>query len=193
MLEDMLLVRKLKHGSKSALGIIYDKYKNDMLALAVSLSKDKGNAEDAVHDVFVSFAQFAKKLKLRGSLRSYLLTSVANRVRNINKGKQYQTIPLDDLDDPAAIRSDMYWPDQLAISVEESQRISNALDQLPYEQREVVILHLQSDMTFKAIANSLGASVNTIKSRYRYGLDKLMPILDGSKKNESYRSFREVN
>ncbi|MBA7491360.1 ECF RNA polymerase sigma factor RpoE [subsurface metagenome] len=175
MLKDKLLVRKLKHGSSDALCRIYEKYKNDMLALAISLSNDKGDAEDAVHDVFVSFAQFAKKLQLRGSLRSYLLTSVTNRVRNMNRAKQNQTAWPDDV---ATIRSNINRPDQSVISAEESQRINHALARLPYEQREVIILHVQSDMTFKGIANSLGVSVNTIQSRYRYGLDKLRSMLD---------------
>jgi RNA polymerase sigma-70 factor (ECF subfamily) len=54
--------------------------------------------------------------------------------------------------------------------------------QLPYEQREIVMLHNQAAMTFKTIAESQGISVNTAKSRYRYGLDKLRLILDNEVK-----------
>jgi RNA polymerase sigma-70 factor (ECF subfamily) len=50
--------------------------------------------------------------------------------------------------------------------------------QLPYDQRETIMLHHQAAMTFKTIAESQGISVNTAKSRYRYGLDKLRLILD---------------
>jgi RNA polymerase sigma-70 factor (ECF subfamily) len=52
------------------------------------------------------------------------------------------------------------------------------MQQLPCEQREVIILHLQSGMRFRAIADSQGVSINTIQSRYRYGLDKLRSLLD---------------
>ncbi|MHC4890844.1 MAG: sigma factor-like helix-turn-helix DNA-binding protein, partial [Planctomycetota bacterium] len=51
--------------------------------------------------------------------------------------------------------------------------------QLPYAQRELIILHLQSKMRFRQIAKSKGVSANTIQSRYRYGLNKLRSILDG--------------
>jgi RNA polymerase sigma-70 factor (ECF subfamily) len=54
--------------------------------------------------------------------------------------------------------------------------------QLPYDQREIVMLHHQAAMTFKTIAESQGISVNTAKSRYRYGLDKLRSILDNEAK-----------
>jgi len=53
------------------------------------------------------------------------------------------------------------------------------MGKLPYEQREVVILHLRAGMRFREIARLQGISVNTIKGRYRYGLDKLRSILNG--------------
>jgi len=176
--EDRLLVWKLKHGNRDALRLIYEKYKNDLLTLATALSNDMATAEDVVHDVFVSFAECASKLQLRTSLRSYLLTSIANRVRNL-RTKRQQTTGLTELDvaDPV---SDT--PDKIAISAEESQQIGNAMGQLPYEQREVIILHLQSGLKFKAIAESQGVSINTVQSRYRYGLHKLQTILNGEVK-----------
>jgi RNA polymerase sigma-70 factor (ECF subfamily) len=54
--------------------------------------------------------------------------------------------------------------------------------QLPYDQRGVVMLHFQAAMTFRKIAKSLDISVNTAKSRYRYGMDKLRRILDDEAK-----------
>jgi RNA polymerase sigma-70 factor (ECF subfamily) len=179
MLEDKLLVWKFKYGSKDALQRIYEKYKNDLLALAIALSNDKSVAEDAVHDVFVSFAQFAEKLQLRSSLKSYLSTCIANRVRDLNRAKPQRTIRLDEAE---VISADSNRPEHLAVSAEESQRISYAIAQLPYEQREVIILHLQNGVRFKAIAKLLGLSINTIQSRYRYGLDKLQSVLDGEVK-----------
>ncbi len=69
-------------------------------------------------------------------------------------------------------------PERMAISAEQSQRIEMALSELPYQQQEVIILHFQSGMRFKAIAESRGVSINTIQSRYRYGLDKLRSLLN---------------
>ncbi len=173
MLEDKLLVWKLNHGNRDALRLVYEKYKNDLLTLAIALSNDKTTAEDVVHDVFVSFAQFAGRLQLRTSLRNYLLTSIANRVRNLRSKRRIIGLTELDVADPV---SDT--PDKLAISAEESQRIGNAINELPYEQREVIILHLQSGLKFKAIAESQGISINTVQSRYRYGLNKLQTILN---------------
>ncbi|MHC4738606.1 MAG: RNA polymerase sigma factor [Planctomycetota bacterium] len=179
MLEDKLLVWKFKNGSRDALQRIYEKYKNDLLALAIALSNDKSAAEDVVHDVFVSFAEFVVKLQLRGSLKSYLSTCVANRVRNLNRLKTKQTIGPDEAQ---VIDPDFNGPVKFAVSAEQAQRITYAMEQLPYEQREAIILHLHSGMKFGTIAKRQNLSVNTIQSRYRYGLDKLQSILNGEVK-----------
>jgi RNA polymerase sigma-70 factor (ECF subfamily) len=176
MLEDKRLVWKFKHGSCNALRLIYEKYKNDLLALAIALSNDKTSAEDIVHDVFVAFAQLRSKLQLRDNLKSYLSTSVANHVRNSSRKKTKLTLDLDNVEIAAP---DSNQPDRLVISREESQQVGSALAGLPYQQREVIILHLQSGLKFKEIANAQHVSVNTIQSQYRYGLNKLRSILDG--------------
>ncbi|MHC5059684.1 MAG: RNA polymerase sigma factor [Planctomycetota bacterium] len=175
MLEDRLLVWKLKRGQTGVLEVIYEKYKNDLLALAIVLSNNRATAEDVVHDVFVSFAEFAGRLRLRGSLRSYLLTCVANRVRNLGKAKHRQSLQLTEAE---TITSDEQTPAESATSSENKQRIRSALARLPYEQREVIILHLMSDMRFRAIAEAQGISISTVQSRYRYGLGKLRTLLD---------------
>jgi RNA polymerase sigma-70 factor (ECF subfamily) len=176
MLEDKLLLLKLKRGSADALRRIYKKYKDELLALAIALSNDRATAEDALHDVFVSFAEYAEKLQLRTSLKSYLSSCIANRVRNLNREKPERTTQLNQA---GAIRSDCEGPEQLAISAEQFQQIDQAMAQLPYQQREIIILHLQSGMRFRAIAESQDVSINTIQSRYRYGLDKLRELLNG--------------
>lgn len=174
MLEDKLLLLKFKHGSPDALRRIYEKYKDELLALAVTLSNNRATAEDALHDVFVSFAQYAKKIRLRTSLKSYLSSCIANRVRNLKHAKSQITQPVH----VEYIGKDCDRPDRQAISAELYRQIEQAMEQLPYDQREVIILHLQSGMRFRTIAESLNISINTIQSRYRYGLDKLRSLLE---------------
>lgn len=178
-MEDKLLVLRCKSGSKDALGRIYEKYKNDALVLAITLLNNTGSAEDVVHDVFLSFVQTIERFQLNGSLRGYLLTCVANRARNVNKAKhRHGTEPVPQ----ELVSSGSYQPDRSILCNEQLQQLSDAMSQLPYDQREVVMLHFQADMTFAKIAESLGISVNTAKSRYRYGMDKLRLILNNEVK-----------
>jgi len=180
MLEDRLLIWKFNRGNRDVLRRIYEKYKDDLVTLAAALLNDKNDAEDAVHNVFVSFIKSADRFRLTGSLKGYLATCVANNARNINKARQrHQSIALDTA---GAISSQSNRPECSVMFGEELRQLSCSLGQLPYEQREVIILHVYSGMKFKAIAKSEGVSINTIQGRYRYGLDKLRSLLNGEVK-----------
>ncbi len=177
MIEDKLLILGFKRGSHEALRRIYDKYKVELLKLAIVLLGDTTSGEDVVHDVFVSFAQAADRIKLTGSLRSYLITSVLNRVRNhLRDGSRRGEITLDEAD---LLPCSQKGPPQWAILSEDLARLSEALQQLPYEQREVICSHMEMDLTFAQIAALQRASLNTVKGRYRYGIEKLRSALNG--------------
>lgn len=172
---DRLSVMRRKKESRDSLHNIYEEYRDSLLILAIALSHDVNIAEDAVHDVFVAFAQSLENFKLTGSLKAYLSKCVANRVRDLMRKKQSQ--PLNP-EQACSFPSDLSEPSRLIICNEELQLLSSALAELPYEQREVIVLHIHGQMRFRIIAKSLGVSVNTVKGRYRYGIRKLRSILD---------------
>jgi RNA polymerase sigma-70 factor (ECF subfamily) len=176
MLEDKLLLWKFKHGSSESLERIYDKYETYLITVATALLNNTHAAEDVLHDFFISFVTSAEKIKLKGNLKAYLATCVANHARNRIKRKQLEPSALDDND---SIESAALGPDLLAIQKEETTILNQAMSHLPYEQREVVVLHLQGNLKFTQIAEMRSTSVNTIRSRYRYGLEKLRSVLNG--------------
>ena len=174
MLEDKLLILKFNRGNREALRGIYEKYKDDLVTLAAALLTDVASAEDVVHDVFVGFIESSRKFRLTGSLKGYLATCVANNARNRNKaGRRHQNV------EDGAVMPDTNEPDAATIFGEELRQLSWALGQLPYEQREVLLLHSYSGMKFKAIAQQQEVSINTVQGRYRYALDKLRSMLNG--------------
>ena len=180
MLEDKLLIWKFNRGNRNVLRGIYKKYKDDLVTLAAALLNDVSSAEDVVHEVFVSFIESSRKFRLTGTLKGYLATCVANNARNRNKARRtHRSIALDEAS-PAQL--DSYNPEFTAIFGEELRQLSWALGQLPYEQREVLILHTYNGMKFKAIAGQQSVSINTVQGRYRYALDKLRSMLDGEVK-----------
>ena len=180
MLDDRLLVWKFNRGETDALRRIYGKYRDDLLKVAAALLNDRDGVEDVVHDVFVSFAQAVGKFRLSGSLKGYLSICVANCARDRNRAIQRQRTP--GLGEAEPTRPAKDRPEDSAVRAELSEQLGRAMAWLPYEQREVIVLHLQSKMKFRQIARSQGVSVNTVLSRYRYGLDKLRSILDGELK-----------
>jgi len=176
MIEDRWLILGFKRGSRQALRQIYDKYKVPLLKVAVVLTGDVHAAEDIVHDVFVKFAQLRDRLSVSGSLKNYLLTSVVNRTRNFRRDTYRRAET--GLDGAETLLSKRRGPEQWALASERLTRLSQALEQLPYEQRGVVCFRAEMDMTFRQIAAIQKTPVNTAKGRYRYALEKLRSLLD---------------
>ncbi len=176
MLEDKLLILKFNRGDGQPLHRMYDKYKVGLLTLAGALLYDKTEAEDVVHDVFVSFIGSGQKFRLTGSLKGYLATCVANKARNVNKARAVrQSVGLDQAGD---IPSDRDRGDHAAMFGEQLSELAWAMGQLPYSQREVIMLRLYIGLKFKKIAQIQSESINTIQGRYRYGIDKLRSMLN---------------
>ena len=179
MTEDRELVERLSQGDRDSLGRIYEKYKNDLLTIAGCMLADRLDAEDCLHDLFVSLAADSPRVRPDGNLKGYLVTAVANRSRDRlrRKGRRDRASRaagptegemVEEGADPAAA----------AAGREEADRLYRAIAGLPSEQRVVITLRLHGEMTFEQIAQQEGVSSNTIRSRYRYALDKLRSSLD---------------
>jgi len=175
MFEDKSLIRQVKLGRKEALRQIYEKYKDDLLTIAESMLNETGAAEDILHDVFVSFAGSVKDLYFYGSLRNYLITCTINRVRSRFHRKMYQVIEIDRARPLRSVSEDLK---ETTITAEKSNLLTKALAELPFEQREVVVLRLQAQMGFREIGHMQNVSVNTARVRYHYGLAKLRKLVN---------------
>ncbi len=174
-IEDELLKWRFKRGNREALARIYEKYVHLLLSVAIGLLNDPHEAEDVVQDVFVSFARNGTGLGLRGSLKAYLATSVVNRARDRVRSEQRR----ERLINRQASSADTGEADQPLVYDERCRRLTQALAELPYEQREVVVLKIKDGMKLKDIARLQNVSISTVHGRYRYGLDKLRTLLNG--------------
>lgn len=175
-MNDRLLIWRFKRGSTDALRCIYMKYGDYLLTLAMALLRDIHEAEDVVHDVFCSVIKSRTKIRAAGSLRPYLSTCVANRARDVLRKRRFKAVPLDET---APAISHRLSPDDRAAKSEQSQRVNDALSEVPHDQREVILLRLYGGMKFKEIAGVQKTSVNTAKSRYQYGIKKMQSLLNG--------------
>jgi RNA polymerase sigma-70 factor (ECF subfamily) len=177
MLEDRLLIRRLRRGHEPAMIRVYAKYKNLLLKLACGLVRDNAAAEDLVQDVFVRLAQSADRLQVNGSLKGYLIQSVVNGARNVHRAERRRG--RDAAAPSEAVAPDESRPDRWVLHHDRLRVLHAALEQLPAEQREVVTLHLRAELTFREIAKLQDVSINTVQSRYRYGLEKLRTLMNG--------------
>ena len=174
MSEDKHLLKLLRHGDSSALCRLYEKYRTDLFTVALSLIHDVHTAEDCLQDVFVRLAEGAADMEIRRNIKGYLISSVANRARDRLREKT----KLSDRTENFGCSAGTADPVKVLIDREESARIFNTLMKLPYDQREVFVLHVQASMKFKEIAELQNVSIKTVLSRYRYGIEKLQALLE---------------
>jgi len=172
--EDAELVERLRRRDRDALRRVYEKYKGDLLRIGGCMMANWTDAEDCLHDVFVSLAANSYRVRPDGNLKGYLVTAMANRSRDRlrHKKHEHQAAEMDvgSGQDYIARSSD---PIAAMIESEADDQLYLAIAALPAEQRAVITLHLHGDVTFQKIAQLEGVSNNTIRSRYRYALDKL--------------------
>ncbi|MCH8216876.1 MAG: sigma-70 family RNA polymerase sigma factor [Planctomycetes bacterium] len=174
--EDRVLIWKSKRGDQRAFDRIYHKHLDTMLSVAVSLLGDRSEAEDVVQDVFVKLIETLDQFQLRGSLKAFLATCVANRARDQLRRKMRK-----DRTGPALQENHgrATEPLERAMFSEDVLRVHSAMSQLPYEQKEVVTLKIHGGLSFRALAQQLELPLGTVQGRYRYGLDRLRSLLNG--------------
>jgi RNA polymerase sigma-70 factor (ECF subfamily) len=175
MYSDRLLLRKASRGCRESLCRIYEANEDHLLTLARGMTGDRNVAEDIVHDVFVAFARSLPRLRLRTSLRGYLSVSVCNRIRDLARTEIRHRGGEARVGRPPA---DAAAPDARAVEVELIGHLRAALQQVPLDQREVLLLRTQAGLSFEEIGRHQGISANTARGRYRYGIDKLRSLLN---------------
>ena len=177
MLDGAILIWKLRSGSKEAFRLIYEQYARDLLTLAASLMGCPTGAENVVQDVFIRLVQAPSGLRRPGNLRAWLVTCAANRCRDLQR-KEHSLRRTAAQSVAQSEYGQVDSPVRMVIQDEDIRRVSGALNTLPYEQRETIVLRVQGDLTFRQIARLQKVSPKTSQSRYHYGIDKLRSLLN---------------
>jgi RNA polymerase sigma-70 factor (ECF subfamily) len=157
--------------SQDDLERVYDALAPRLYRYALMILTDPAAAEDAVQQAFIKYARARPGGGGVEHPAGYLRIAVRNECRRILKrrGSRRETgLESAQLLEAASTPA----PDE-----DERRALERALRRLPPEQREVVYLKLYEDLTFQQIANTLGVSINTIASRYRYAMDRLRQAL----------------
>lgn len=149
---------------------LYNSHGDALVLYARQFVPAQAEAEDVVHDAFVKL--FSKrKIRRHPNPKALLFQSVRwtalDRLKSDLRRQKRETEAATDLFDchVVSITGDE--------DSEFSATISRLLQSLPDDQREVLVLHLWADLSFREIADQLDISANTAASRYRYGLEKL--------------------
>lgn len=160
----------------------HDRYARPLYSMAYRMLRNNRECEEVVQDVLVSLWTKGHTVDLsRGKLFSWLAAVLRNRCidRVRASGRRIPGPPAEVEDRPNREQTTDETADQEVAAKERNRRIRKALDTLPDAQREAVELAFFGGLSHSDIAEKLGESLGTVKSRIRYGLSKLRTALAG--------------
>jgi RNA polymerase sigma factor (sigma-70 family) len=183
LLNNEELIKEILEGSQAAMEILVKKHYKPVFAYVYRKTGDKNTAFDITQEVFIKMLKALTHYNGVGkfenwlykiAFNSYLDYVRASKANGINKQME--------LDDQLPDKQANVWP--LLEKKLARKRIQQALDSLPEDQREVVILKYYHDLRFKDIAEITNSKEPTVKTRMRRGLVRLRTLLEGDENGE---------
>ena len=191
------LLRQARAGDCKALGALLEQYRN-YLKLLARLQIGRGlqsklDASDVVQETFLKahrdFSQFqgTSEAELAGWLHRILATSLANLVRHY-RGTKRRDVRLErqlaaDLDESSrvlapALAADQSSPSQQAVRHESALHLADALERLPDDYRDVLILRHLDGLSFPEVATRMGRTVYSVKNLWARALVRMRQSME---------------
>src|SRR3972149_6826055 len=166
---DPLLIG-LAAGDERAFAVLCERFGLRLFRAAMGMLGRREGAEDTVQEGFAAMVRSHGRLAEIEDLTAYLFTALRHAAARCAARRGWN-IESQNAIEKITIQPD-HQPDQSSRN-EFRDRLKQALERLPPEQREVVSLRLAGELTFAQIAQALEISTQTAASRYRYALEKL--------------------
>lgn len=177
---------RYQQGDRSAFVVLVRRHQGPLFNFALRQLRTRQLAEDVVQEAFVRVVQSATDFKHEARFTTWIYTILRNlcvdhlRKNALRKHPSLDAARGDDGSGPtlgeqtADPRASV---EREATGTELKERIAEAVEALPDDQREVFLLRQASNLPFKEIADITGVSENTVKSRMRYALERLQEAL----------------
>ena len=178
--DDGALVALVASGDAQALRSLYDRCGSRAFTVAYGVLMNRGEAEDVVQETFLQVWRQARRFDARrGGARAWIVTIARSRAidRLRSRGASDRAV--------AAVRDQPPPPEapspaEAAEHAELRRQVSDALGELPAEQRRALELAYFRGLSQAEIARELGDPLGTVKTRVRLGLAKLATLLGPS-------------
>ena len=174
---DPVLIERLRANDLDALGALFDRYYAQVYRTAAAITRDNAVAEDIAQDCFLKLHQYAHRIDISLPLAPWLYRVTVNLSYTWISRRQKRRISLEALVDHLMSPS-WHAPDQLAEHSEVQHHVRQAISELPFNQRVVIVLHYLSALSLEEISEILDCPVGTVKSRLYYARENLRRRLD---------------
>ena len=184
---DESLMIRFQSGDRAAFTVLVRRHQGPLFNFALRYLRSSPVAEEVVQDAFVRVVQNAAEFKHEARFSTWLYTIARNLCIDQTRKRALRRHP--SLDEPKKAEEGdgptlgeqtadgKASVERAVVSLEIRERVASAIDALPEEQREVFLMREVSNLPFKEIAEIVGVSENTVKSRMRYALERLQEAL----------------
>ncbi|MDB5157205.1 MAG: polymerase subunit sigma-70 [Mucilaginibacter sp.] len=147
---------------------IYDRYMGVLYLHALKMVKDEHEAEDIVHELFISLWLNAAEVTINITLSAYLYRAIKNKIFNIFAHQKIKLTHLESLQE--YINAGNWQTDELMRARELSFQIEKEVSSMPAKMREVFELSRNAGLSYKEIAERLNISDKTVKKQINNAL-----------------------
>jgi|TARA_B110000211_G_C13802832_1_gene431331 RNA polymerase sigma-70 factor (ECF subfamily) len=179
---DQSLITRFLTGDNPAFEILFSRHRDRIFTKIFLLVRDRDVANDLFQDVFIKVIQTLRsgKYNEEGKFLPWVLRIAHNAsIDHFRRNKRMKLVRSDDNYDVfARIDNGETSVEDQMIQRQEHEGVLDLLDFLPDDQRVVVEMRLQREMSFKEIAEETGVSINTALGRMRYALINLRKVME---------------
>ena len=160
-------------GDTAAFERLYARHRGRLYRFLLRQARDPSLADEIFQDVWQRVIAARQQWQPEAAFSTWLFRIAHNRMNDHWRAQKHRPAAPDDADERAARVPDPHTPERTLSEFEQRRRLQMALDELPEEQREVLTLRLEQELTLEEIGDITGVGRETVKSRLRYAMDKL--------------------
>jgi len=175
-LSDEALMLRVKDGDHDAFGKLLQRYERQLLVFFLRQLGDEEGARDLVMETFLRIYKAASRYEPKAKFSTYIYQIARNLFINESKKRRFRrTESLDDLNEETGleIADEDLDPEQMLQRKEQQLLVQKALQQLPEDQRTILILVEYQELSYERVSQIIGCSIGTVKSRMHRARQKI--------------------
>ncbi len=170
-------IKAIAGGDREALGRLYEDTYAAVFGFALSILKNRQDAEDVLQEVYVRIWQSAASYREWGKPMAWIFTITRN-LALMDLRRKNRTVPVAPQD----------WPEMFSdvqeVTAEDSLVLSSLMERLGDDEREIVLLHTVAGLKHSECAQLLGMGLSTVLSKYSRAIKKLRQAMEENEYDE---------
>jgi len=175
---DETLMLAYAGGDASAFEQLYARHRGPLYRFLLRHLRDAALADEFFQDTWQRVISAREGWKPEAAFGTWLYRIAHNRLNDHWRAAKHRPAAPHDAEERTARVPDPDTPERQLSEFEQRRRLQLAMDELPPEQREVLLLRLEQELTLEEIGEITGVGRETVKSRLRYAMDRLRTRLN---------------